>query len=135
MKCARFQCVNVVSQARLDTGTRLCIECGAKAAAEETAAKSKRVGIAFNKGAVQYLGDPEVAKRTMMDAGRKDPNLNGVASTTPRVSLVRVEAKKTQTPLRKVIGFVIRKRNVYPWGTERVLIHEGDKKPDDMIAL
>ena len=33
----------------------ICLGCGDKKAASETTAKSKRVALAFNKGAYQYI--------------------------------------------------------------------------------
>jgi len=53
-------------------GYKTCMACGSKEADKEIEAKSKRIAPAFNKGGYTYLGDPETAKRMVLDVGRKD---------------------------------------------------------------
>lgn len=46
---------NDVPAARVAIGYTVCLECGEQEARRELQRKSKRVAIAFNKGAYQYI--------------------------------------------------------------------------------
>lgn len=47
--------IEEISSGRYLLGYRTCLTCGEAAAQEETAAKSQRVAIAYDKGGYQYI--------------------------------------------------------------------------------
>lgn len=64
LKC---KCGETISFNRQALGYKNCMQCGQKAAEVEIAAKSQRIGVAYNKGGLIYLGAPDVASKNLRD--------------------------------------------------------------------
>jgi len=60
------KCGQPISEARAKLADT-CLQCGQKAAEAEIKAKSSRIGVAYNKGGLVYLGDETVAKQALRD--------------------------------------------------------------------
>jgi len=96
-----------VSEGRLKIGYVTCLRCGDQDAQEDIRAKQKRVGVAYNKGGYQYLGEGEEAKQAALDVGRKDggfakPNesKNFYYSPIPKTTEVRKVKKRKMLGIR-----------------------------------
>lgn len=77
----KCRCGNDIAAKRFQLGNRTCMECGEREAAVEIEAKQKRVAVAYNKGGLQYMGAPDVARNnlqgTMAAQGRSVVNIEG----------------------------------------------------------
>ena len=51
------ECGEDFPKKRKSLGYDTCLDCGAKEAARETHAKSKRIAIPYNKGPYMFIGD------------------------------------------------------------------------------
>ena len=91
------KCGDEIEKGRFDLFLRdnlmpICLTCGWKAANIEIAAKKTRVAPETNKQGVSYLGDPAIAKKKMLDVGRKD-GLSMHQNPTFTTSIVRIAPK------------------------------------------
>lgn len=65
MQC---KCGEKISYNRQALGIKICLTCGEEAAKKEIEAKSKRIGVAYNKGGLMYMGAPDVAAQNLRDS-------------------------------------------------------------------
>jgi len=67
LKCSR--CGDKIAKGRRALGYKTCLKCGEKAAQKEIKDKSKRVAIAYNKGAYMYITPGQDPKSIGRKAG------------------------------------------------------------------
>jgi hypothetical protein len=136
------RCGSIVQEARALTGYTTCIVCGDQDARKEIEAKMARTGAIYNKGAMQYLGDEEVANKTLLEGGGRKhipiqpsaPPSYSSALIPPcpqrpqRPQLPHQHQQRFLRPLRKVVGF-------YRIGQDRQYLYEGDDPPKSATSV
>jgi hypothetical protein len=133
------RCGSIVQEARALTGYTTCITCGDQDARKEITAKMARTGAIYNKGAMQYLGDEEVAHRTLLEGGgRKHIPIQPSAPPSYSSALIPQRPQRPHRshrhqqrllrPLRKIVGF-------YRIGQDRQYLYEGDDPPKSATSV
>lgn len=92
---------NEVPSGRWDLGIRYCLPCGDTLSAKETAAKAKRVTLAYSKGPYMYAGAPEDAKRNIQDSTDRRRIVEAPVESILPVRVAR-ELNRTPTKTRPV---------------------------------
>lgn len=144
------RCGTHIPQKRMDAGLSTCKRCGDQDASRETEAKAARVGVSYNKGAYQYLGDPATARQALLEGGNRKsiPLPNNIDQAQAQVLSAKTRRSMTQTQT-KVLS-AQRKRRTSPsvspsraivgvcrvnGGRERRYLYEGDLLPQGASAV